>query len=38
MYRKMINFAPEFCKEGKKEMLEILNPILPKHYDILLIE
>ena len=34
----MINFAPKFCAEGKKEILEILDPILPEDYDILLIE
>ena len=32
----MINFAPKFCEEGKKEILEILDLILPE--DILLIE
>ena len=34
----MIHFAPTFCEEGKKEILEIVDPILPEDYDILLIE
>ena len=34
----MIYFAPTFCEEGKKEILEIVDPILPEDYDILLIE
>ena len=31
----MINFTPKFTKEGKTEV-EILNPILPENYAMLI--